>query len=181
MPNTILLFTVALSLILFSLWYLRYEYRARGRLTGFGSFVHVAMYAIHGMFSGLLLWGPVNIPPMGSWAIVGIVLMVLGLSVTVFAMDLFRSFSRWLGNGTPGLATNGLYRYSRNPQFVGYGMLILGFTVAWWKPSASLILITYALLAYCVASLEEEHLTRVYGQSYVEYCAHVPRFLGLPK
>jgi protein-S-isoprenylcysteine O-methyltransferase Ste14 len=160
----------------FSLWYLRREYRQRGKLSWFGSLIHVLMYAAHGMFSGVLFWGPLGIVSLGPLAWAGIPLMVLGVGITVYAMDLFRTFSRWVGNRTPGLQTGGLYRYSRNPQFVGYGLLILGCVLAWWNAWAWLSMLTYCILACAVAHSEEEHLTRVYGDAYREYCARVPRF-----
>ena len=99
----------------------------------------------------------------------------------LLGMDLFRKFSRWLGSDTPGLKTNGLYRYSRNPQFVGYGLAILGYILAWWNSLAWIGLLAYATLAYVVTRIEEEHLTHIYGDSYREYCQCVPRYLGLPK
>lgn len=164
----------------FALWRLRREYRQHGKLTWFGSLIHVVMYAIHGMFCGVLLWGPQGIASMKSLAWIGIPLMVLGVGITVYAMDLFRTFSRWVGNQTPGLKTDGLYRYSRNPQFVGYGLLILGCVLAWWNIWAWLGMLTYCTLVYAVYHIEEEHLTRIYGEAYREYCSRVPRFFSLP-
>jgi protein-S-isoprenylcysteine O-methyltransferase Ste14 len=162
----------------FSLWYLRREYRRRGKLGWFGSLIHVLVYAAHGMFCGVLLFGPQGIAVLSPLAWIGIPLMVLGVGITIYAMDLFRTFSRWVGNRTPGLQTGGLYRYSRNPQFVGYGLLILGCVLAWWNTWAWLGMLSYCILVYGVARVEEEHLTRVYGETYREYCARVPRFLG---
>ena len=166
---------------IFSLWYLQREYLQRGKLSWFGSLMHVTMFAVNGMFVGLTAWGLVGIPPMSGLAWLGIPLMAAGLGIVVYAMDLFRKFSRWLGNDTPGLATSGLYKFSRNPQFVGYGVLILGVVIAWGRPSGWIGLLSYLVLAYLVARVEEAHLTRVYGQSYRDYCSRVPRFIGLPK
>jgi protein-S-isoprenylcysteine O-methyltransferase Ste14 len=138
------------------------------------------MYGFHGMFCGALAWGNA-MPSMGKLAWLGIPVMVVGLGITVYAMDLFQKFSRWLGSNVPGLQTNGLYRYSRNPQFVGYGLLILGFFIVWWNSLSWLGLLSYVALAYAVTLVEEEHLTRTYGEAYREYCQRVPRYLGLPK
>ena len=164
-----------------ALWWLRREYKQHGKLTWFGSLVHVVMYAFHGMFCGTLALGASGSIPMGELAWLGILLMIIGLVVTVVAMDLFHTLSRWVGNNTPGLQTKRLYRYSRNPQFVGYGLFILGFFVVWWNSIAWIGLLTYAALAYAVTLVEEEHLIRTYGESYREYCQQVPRYLGLPK
>jgi hypothetical protein len=40
-----------------ALWWLRREYKQHGKLTWFGSLVHVVMYAFHGMFCGTLALG----------------------------------------------------------------------------------------------------------------------------
>lgn len=165
----------------FALWWLRREYTKHGKLTWFGSIVHVVMFAFHGMFTGTLVMGANAAHSPGRLLWLGIPLMVIGFGIMLLGMDLFRKFSRWLGSKTPGLKTDGLYRYSRNPQFVGYGLAILGYILAWWTPLAWIGLLAYAALAYAVTLIEEEHLTRVYGDSYREYCQRVPRYLGLPK
>jgi len=164
------------------LWWLRREYKQQGKLSWFGSILHVVMYGFHGMFCGMLAWGAGSaLPPMSEFAWLGIPLMVIGAGIMFYAMDLFQKFSRWLGSNTPGLQINGLYRYSRNPQFVGYGLLILGFFIAWWNSLSWLAILSYAALVYAVTLVEEEHLIRTYGESYREYCQRVPRYLGLPK
>lgn len=165
----------------FALWWLRREYRQRGRLTAFGSFIHVVMYALHGMFLGTLVWGVGGAPVAGGVYWLGIPLMVIGLGITLYAMHPFHAFLRWMGTSTPGLYTNSLYRFSRNPQFVGYGLLLLGFSIAWWNDLVWLGLLGYAALVYAVTLVEEEHLAHIYGDPYREYCQRVPRYLGLPK
>jgi len=159
------------------LLYLRREYRARGKLSWIGSILHFLLYAPHAMFSCVMAWGTEGIAPLGPLAWIGVPLMILGLGITIYAMDLFQVFSRWVGSQTPGLQTGGLYRFSRNPQFVGYGLLILGYVVAWWNAWAWLGMLSYCILVYAVARVEEEHLARVYGEAYREYCARVRRFL----
>jgi protein-S-isoprenylcysteine O-methyltransferase Ste14 len=163
----------------FSLWYLRREYYQRGKLSWLGSLLHVSMFIVNGMFVGMLIWGVDEIPPIGDLAWLGIPLMIVGLGIVIYAMDLFRQFSRWLGNATPGLTTGGLYNFSRNPQFVGYGLLILGVVIAWGRPLGWLGLLAYLVMVYWVTHVEEEHLIRAYGQSYRDYCSRVPRFIGL--
>lgn len=172
---------IFLAFSTFALWWLRREYKQYGKLTWFGTLIHVIVYGVHGMCVGIVVWGMEWTHPAGRLAWLGIPLMGIGLGITVYAMDLFRTFSRWLGTSTPGLQTNGLYRYSRNPQFVGYGLLILGFLLAWWNSLAWLGLLSYAALAHAVTLIEEEHLTRIYGDSYREYCHRVPRYIGIPK
>lgn len=184
MSEGLILSVVGLFFILsaiFSLWYLRREYRQRGKLSWIGSLIHVTIFAINGMFISLLAWGVERVPPMDGLPWLGVPLMGIGLGIVIYAMDLFRKFSRWLGNATPGLVTNGLYRFSRNPQSVGYGLLILGMVIAWGRPLGWLGFLSYVLLIYGMVRVEEEHLTRVYGQAYRDYCLQIPRFIGLPR
>ena len=125
--------------------------------------------------------GAHRISANGRFGLAGCVADLVGLAIVLCAMDFFRNFSRWLGNDTPGLKVTGLYNLSRNPQFIGYGLLILGVVIAWGKLLGLIGFLSYLMLAYFVALVEEEHLERVYGQSYRDYCARVPRFIGLLK
>ncbi|NTV37628.1 MAG: isoprenylcysteine carboxylmethyltransferase family protein [Anaerolineales bacterium] len=124
-----------------------------------------------------MAWGTEGIAPLGPLAWIGVPLMILGLGITIYAMDLFQVFWRWVGSQTPGLQTGGLYRFSRNPQFVAYGVLMLGFILAWWNSLVWIAFPAYAILVYAVLHVEEEHLARVYGEAYREYCTRVRRFL----
>lgn len=165
----------------FSIWVLRRQYRLLGKLNWFGTLIHVTMYGFHGMFSGTIAWGnAVVIPEAGPAGTAGAVMMVIGFLILIIGMDLFRTFTRWLGSNTSGLKTSGLYRWSRNPQFIGYGLVLLGFFIAWWNELAWLGILSSILLFYAIARVEEEHLERVYGAEYRDYCTKVPRFFGIP-
>lgn len=84
------------------------------------------------------------------------------------------------GLATGGLVTGGAYRLSRNPQNVGWALLLtgvalarrsglgLGLTALFWG----------AFRAY--VPLEEAFLERTYGEAYRRYRARTPRFLGQP-
>lgn len=178
------LFLSGLALVLFvpfALWFIRHEYRLRKKLSWSGAIIHVAMFAVHGVFSGMTAWGPGEIPPISPGGEFGLALMIIGLILTLWAMDVFRTFSRWLGNNTPGLKDSGLYRFSRNPQFVGYGLLLTGFFLAWRTPLNIAAFLAYLLIARETARVEEEHLKRTYGQAYQDYLARVHRFFGRPR
>ncbi len=180
--NLLLAGSIFIVSSVFSIWILRRQYWLNGKLNWFGTLIHITVYGFHAMFSCVIAWdAEVSFPPRGPGGIIGVTLMLIGFTMTIYAMDLFRTFSRWLGSSTPGLKTGGLYRWSRNPQFIGYGLLYLGFFIAWWTPLAWLGMLTCILLLYSIARVEEEHLERVYGDEYREFFARVPRFIGVPK
>lgn len=89
------------------------------------------------------------------------------------------------GRGTPApidapkeLVVQGLYRYVRNPMYVG-GVTIIAGHVLW---SGSLALVLYGLAFFSAAHLfvvlhEEPTLRRKFGDSYARYCRTVPRWI----
>jgi protein-S-isoprenylcysteine O-methyltransferase Ste14 len=76
------------------------------------------------------------------------------------------------------LVVRGLYRYVRNPMYVG--VLLIVFGEAWLYGSQVLVL--YALGCFAVVHAfvllyEEPHLRREFGTAYVSYCQEVNRWL----
>ena len=111
----------------------------------------------------------------------GALLLLIGTSIYLWCLWDFASF----GRGTPApidppkqLVMRGLYRYTRNPMYVGVLLVIFGWAVLF----ESLDLAIYGLaVATCfhlfVVFYEEPHLKRVFGQSYEQYCSRVSRWL----
>jgi len=109
------------------------------------------------------------------------------LAVAVGAGSLL--WSAWAfaskGRGTPApidppkeLVAEGLYVYVRNPMYVGALSVVTG-QFLWF---GSLWLVVYggaALLAFhlFIVFYEEPTLRKQFGNSYVEYCQRVPRWI----
>lgn len=75
------------------------------------------------------------------------------------------------------LITSGVFRYSRNPIFVGMMASMAGlFAVLPCALTLLLLVMTVALIQIQV-SLEEQHLQRLHGDDYADYCRRVPRWL----
>ena len=72
------------------------------------------------------------------------------------------------------LVTAGIYRYSRNPAFLGFDFLLLMyFNLSMLAVSAFAIIILHMQI------LQEEHfLIDTFGEEYMEYKKHVFRYLG---
>lgn len=112
-------------------------------------------------------------------AMMGVALALAGLGVTVYGY-----FDLGIENtycSDDGLVTSGLYRYSRNPQYVASMLSFLGLAIA----AGSMDVTVLSALAICVYSLmplaEEPWLSRVYGASYELYKERTPRFFSLSK
>jgi protein-S-isoprenylcysteine O-methyltransferase Ste14 len=88
------------------------------------------------------------------------------------------------------LVTSGPYGLVRHPQYLGMILTTLGFTSwsIWWlrntfgigflNPSQTILLFFFELFAYIfLANIEERYLVENYGESYLDYRAHVPFFI----
>jgi protein-S-isoprenylcysteine O-methyltransferase Ste14 len=78
-----------------------------------------------------------------------------------------------------GLVTDGPYRYSRNPQYVGFVLMLIGVVLMTNSVQAlvtgSMVIVLVSLAPYA----EEPWLRERFGSRYDEYYERVPRFLGL--
>jgi|SRR5579863_169048 len=84
-----------------------------------------------------------------------------------------------LGEEPPKIVTQGPYRFSRNPMYLGVLLAVFGQALVF----RSLAIARYGVLLWLifhlvVVVLEEPHLRKERGVVYEEYCRHVPRWLG---
>lgn len=77
------------------------------------------------------------------------------------------------------LVTHGLFRYSRNPIFLGMTISLIGFFLALPTVIAFAFVLTGSILMQIQIRLEEEYLLKEHGQIYVAYKKKVKRMLGL--
>jgi protein-S-isoprenylcysteine O-methyltransferase Ste14 len=76
-----------------------------------------------------------------------------------------------------GVVSTGLYRYSRNPQWLGLAAVFAGTALA-TASGLHLILLVIVVSSYHLRILREEEVCEAaYGQSYREYKRQVPRYL----
>ena len=76
------------------------------------------------------------------------------------------------------LVVRGLYRYVRNPMYIGVLLAVLG--EAWLFRSGALLVHAGVFLVVVhgfVLLYEEPHLQRQFGSSYTNYCQSVNRWL----
>src|SRR5688572_4294080 len=117
----------------------------------------------------------------GIFSYIAFLLWIVGTLIIVWcSVDMVRK-----GRGTPAhvdppkkLIVNGLYRYVRNPIYVGALLVQLGF-ILW---SGSGLMIVYFLLftlAYqiLIVLIEEPILRHMFGEEYLAYCRQVPRWI----
>jgi protein-S-isoprenylcysteine O-methyltransferase Ste14 len=116
---------------------------------------------------------------IGHWIrfLVGGILFMLGLGIDLWGT---KTLSAQQSLGKKGeIITNGPYRYTRNPQYVGFITLYVGIiflTASYFALITGLLAI---FLFFIIPFSEEPWLREQYGKPYEEYCKRVPRFIGL--
>lgn len=76
------------------------------------------------------------------------------------------------------LVVKGVYQYTRNPQYIGDSLMIIGFmllTNSWMVWAIGFLALLLNILA---PYTEEPWLEEKFGESYQEYKHQVPRFIG---
>lgn len=111
---------------------------------------------------------------------VGVVLAVFGLALQVAGLASMASFHRMSGMQPDRLITSGAFRFSRNPQNVGFGITLAGVAILGDSGLALLATAGFWGIFYAYVGFEEQHLARVFGAEYERYRRLTPRFLGLP-
>ena len=117
---------------------------------------------------------------LGPVSIGGMVLAGGGVVLIGIALGLFRSSGTRPEPWQPAssLVDRGLYRFTRNPMYLGMAMLSLGIAIAFASlPGAFLALTALLIIDRAVVTREETYLKRRFGQDYIAYMARVRRWL----
>lgn len=144
-----------------------------------------AMYATYGVYIAALtgagtrrIW-PVSIPARPS-QFLGTTLILAGGGATLAGARPFGAGKQISGISAGELHTAGIYRYSRNPQYLGIGLAATGAAIATRSAFAS-VLAAGVWVAYCRwVPTEEDHLARTFGIEYTTYQADTARWIGSP-
>jgi protein-S-isoprenylcysteine O-methyltransferase Ste14 len=81
-------------------------------------------------------------------------------------------------NPTTKIVSHGLYRFTRNPMYVGFGLWTLGLAIlinSLW--TLLVVPIGLMLTDRLVVTREEEYLHRKFGDEYLSYKARVRRWI----
>ncbi len=127
------------------------------------------------------LAGPLPNPIHGVWrAVVSVALLASGLGLMAAAVGLFRKSGQdpapW--KRSPELITDGIYRVTRNPMYLGMGLMQAGLGVLFaslW--AVVLVPVTWTVIYFIAIRHEEAYLERSFGSAYAEYRRTVRRWI----
>jgi protein-S-isoprenylcysteine O-methyltransferase Ste14 len=93
----------------------------------------------------------------------------------------------WRGIGTPApfdpprrLVITGLYRWVRNPMYVGLGVILLGEAITFPRLTITMLIMIASLwlaTTIFIITFEEPTLRSKFGDDYADYCRNVRRWI----
>lgn len=158
----------------------RRDYQQHMKLTPIAYVLETLVFAIH--INAVYLIIPAQwpeIPQIPEGQVVRIV------SAIIFAVGTVLLLIAWFGLGTkPSLGmdenrlnTSRLYNYSRNPQLVAYGLMLVAITILYFSWLTVVWMLLYLITSYFMVKSEEAFLEKKYGQEYKAYCNAVRRII----
>jgi protein-S-isoprenylcysteine O-methyltransferase Ste14 len=129
----------------------------------------------------LRIWGDTSPSPWTIWHVAAMIPLTIGLAIYVRCVWEFAA----RGRGIPApldhpkhLVVTGLYRYVRNPMYVGVLLVLLG-EALFFRSGAFLVYVVvwFAIFNVAVLVYEEPNLRRKFGASYDRYCESVRRWM----
>jgi protein-S-isoprenylcysteine O-methyltransferase Ste14 len=125
---------------------------------------------------------PLPFPGVGRVVIVlaGVMVLIIGLYVMIWGIAMFRKAMTAIFPNQPAneLVTDGAYRYTRNPMYVGFTLVFVGATLmrdSMWP--LILLPLILGLLYLLVIRREEAYLADAFGEQYAAYCRQVRRWV----
>lgn len=124
---------------------------------------------------------PLRLPLATGWRI-GLALgaAALGVALVAAAIGLFRRTGQdpkpW--ESTPEILSTGIYRFTRNPMYLGMALLQTGIGIGWangWI--VALVPLVLVAIHHTAIRHEEAYLERKFGDTYRDYRRSVRRWL----
>ena len=109
----------------------------------------------------------------------GIAVGVMG--VLFFALATVAMKNNWrvgIPEEKTNVVTNGIYRFSRNPAFLGFYLLYISILLLFFNAWLLIISVLAMILLHIQVLQEENWLSRTFGEEYEAYRAEVRRYFG---
>ncbi len=143
---------------------------------------YVSKYSIMLLWAAMILqaWGiDLSLLDTGKalkWLALG--LWTCGFAVMFIGrFGLGDSFRIGAARESTSLRVAGLFRFSRNPMYVGVYATLLASVLYTANPIVFLLAVFVIAVHHRIVRAEEQHLSGVFGQEYTAYCACVRRYL----
>ena len=140
----------------------------------------LALLMIGLVYLSSLLIGSVSFDYQAS---LSVLLVIAGMGCALPSFRLVARKKTTISPFTPSetsvLITQGMYRYSRNPMYLGLLLLIIAATI-WFGTWFGIIISVFFILLINILQIipeEEEALLQIFGEEYLEYKKKVRRWI----
>lgn len=117
------------------------------------------------------------------YSLVGAVFLAGGLGIAIYHSRLFkREGANIMTFGEPTrFVRSGLYRYSRNPMYLGFVLALVGAAFLYQAAISSFLLVAvfWLITDRWYIRFEEGEMLKKFGEEYREYCSQTPRWFGV--
>ena len=174
-------FLVLVTIVVILRGIVRRDYLRIGRLSPLSSASEWLLGIIWASFSYFNLpddWPQIHVSLIlqsAGWAAIALGVLIILWSLAGLGLR------RTHGLDADFLVKTGPYRWTRNPQIIGFSLSMIGFITLWpsWHMLVSILLLVVLLQLMVIT--EEEHLLARHGADYFRFCDQVPRYIGMPR
>ena len=137
-------------------------------------------------FSNLLvilamLLSIVLLNPSNNTIIIVVSLLCGFLSILFFLLATITMKDSWrvgIPEEKTSLISAGIYKWSRNPAFVGFDLLYISICLMYFNLPLLLISVFAGTMLHLQILQEEKHMQNMFGKEYEEYKKHTLRYFG---
>jgi len=108
-------------------------------------------------------------------------LLVISLGIVFFIVAAITMKNSWrvgIDKSTKSkLITEGIYRYSRNPAFVGFYLMFIGLFLIYIDVITCIVMFFNIYAMNRLVNEEEKHLEEMFEEEYITYKKKTPRYL----
>ncbi len=137
-----------------------------------------------GLALGVIAGRVLNLPRSGiepdALRTIGLIVMLIGVTVSFSGAGLFLRNHTAIIPHKPArrLVTTGIYRWTRNPMYLGFAVFYCGVAIIFDSFLALLLLpVVILIIQKQVIAKEEAYLKRAFGDEYCVYKARVRRWI----
>jgi len=110
-----------------------------------------------------------------TWLYSGLIIYLFGIVFTIATLLTFTSSPK------DKVITKGLYRFSRNPMYIGLLLMQIGLGIACSSWLYLLLTVVLMILLNTILLSEERYCLYRFGDEYRKYMNRTPRWIGIPK
>jgi protein-S-isoprenylcysteine O-methyltransferase Ste14 len=143
---------------------------------------YISKYSIVVLWGAMVLesWGIglsfIKGPEFLKWISLG--LWVFGFALLFIGrLELGNSFRIGSPKESTGLRVDGVYRFSRNPMYVGVYATVIASVLYTLNPVVFILAIFVIAIHHKIVLAEEGDMRKAFGKEYMDYCRRVRRYL----